>query len=85
MLDRRNRMILRLAGLPVHRTHVEWSPILPKDRAQLVADEVALVGAAIHSREIAAANLGDEQPDQILRQVLEEAHRFNSTKTGLAH
>jgi hypothetical protein len=80
MLDRRNRMILRLAGLPIHRTHVEWSPILPKDRAQLVADEVALVGAAIHSREMAAANLGDEQPDQILRQVLEEAHRFNSTK-----
>lgn len=79
VLDRRNRMILKLAGLPVHRTHIEWPAVLPKDRAQLVTDEVALVGANIHSRELAATNLGDEQPDALLAQILAEArHLANS-------
>lgn len=80
VIDRRNRMILRLANLPVHRTHLEWPAILPKDRSQLVADEVALVNAAIHSRQQAAANLGDEQPDELLKQVLDELHHLAAEK-----
>lgn len=76
VLDRRNRMILKLAGLPIHRTHIEWPAVLPKDRAQLVTDEVALVGANIHSRELAATNLGDEQPDVLLEQILAEARHL---------
>lgn len=84
VIDKRNRMILRLAGLPVHRTHLEWPAILPKDRSQLVADEVALVRAAIHSRQQAAANLGDEQPDELLKQVLDELHRLAAENTATA-
>jgi len=76
VIERRNRMILALAGLPLHRSRIEWPDILPKDRQALVTNEVALVGAGIHSREAAARNLGDERPDQLVAQVLAEAARF---------
>jgi hypothetical protein len=84
VLDRRNRMILRLAGLPVYRSNIEWPNILPKDRAGLIANEIALVEAGIHTRELAASNLGDEQPDLLIQQVLAEAARFN-LQTGDPH
>ncbi len=63
ILDRRNRMILRLAGLPIHRSRILWGDILPKDRAALVTQESALVASNIHSLRTARKNLGDEQPD----------------------
>ena len=37
---------------------VVWPPIVPTDRDQLVADEVALVGAGLSSRETAQRALG---------------------------
>lgn len=62
-LDLRNRMMLRLAGLPVLRSRFTWADVLPKDRAALVTQEVGLVASNIHSLETARRSLGDEQPE----------------------
>jgi hypothetical protein len=64
---RRNAMILDLLArhgreYGMRRTVPVWPPITPRDRPQLVRDEVALVGAGIHSRQRAAERLGDENP-----------------------
>lgn len=64
VLDRRNRMILKLAGLLLHRSRFNWESVTPKDRAALVTQEVGLVAANIHSLDTARRNLGDEQPDK---------------------
>jgi hypothetical protein len=69
VIDRRNRMILHLAGLPVLRTKVVWPDILPKDRAGLVTQEVGLVASNIHSLTTARRVLGDEQPELENQQV----------------
>jgi hypothetical protein len=67
--ERRATLMLRLleqyAGLDVAglRPVMHWGPTLPIDRAREVADEVALVGAGIHSRRTAAALLGSDDPD----------------------
>ncbi len=62
-LDRRNRLMLRLAGLPDFRSRFIWPDILPRDRAALVTQEVGLVASNIHSLDTARRTLGDEQPD----------------------
>ncbi len=77
VIDRRNRMIMRLAGMPMHRTRVIWPDVLPKDRAGLVTQEVGLVATNIHSLETARRVLGDEEP-------LKENEMIVAEKTQLA-
>ena len=60
---RRNAMILDLLALhgqrtATRRTRPVWGTITPRDRAQMVKDEVALVTAGVHSRQRAAERLG---------------------------
>lgn len=71
-LDLRNRMMLALAGLPVHRSSFIWPDILPKDRAGLVTQEIGLVASNIHSLDTARRNLGDEQPELENEQIQAE-------------
>jgi hypothetical protein len=71
-LDLRNRMMLALAGLPIHRSKIVWPDVLPKDRAGLVTQEVGLVASSIHSLDTARRNLGDEQPDFENDQIIKE-------------
>jgi hypothetical protein len=71
-LDLRNRMMLALTGLPIHRSKIVWPDVLPKDRAGLVTQEVGLVASSIHSLDTARRNLGDEQPDFENEQIIKE-------------
>ncbi len=71
-LNRRNRMLLRLAGLPVLRSRFIWPDVLPRDRAALVTQEVGLVASNIHSLSTARHNLGDEEPDLENEAILRE-------------
>jgi hypothetical protein len=63
--QKRAQMALRLheqfTGEPLapYRCRVNWGPLLPVDRARDILDEIALVGAGIHSRSRASARLGD--------------------------
>lgn len=76
---RRNEMVLRLleqyAGSPTapYRTRIQWGRLLPSDRTKLVADEVALVAANIHSHATAALEVGVEDPAAELQDVMREA------------
>ncbi|MPZ23751.1 MAG: phage portal protein [Dehalococcoidia bacterium] len=75
---RRNELILRLltrfrgVDHSPFRADVAWGAILPSDRRQLVQDEIALVGAGVHSRRRAANELGVEDPEGEYRQWLNE-------------
>jgi hypothetical protein len=66
---RRNEMVMRLlerfTGEPFapYRSRIIWGPILPPDRSRLVADETALVASGIHSRRLAANELGVADPE----------------------
>jgi hypothetical protein len=82
VLDRRNRMMLKLAGLPVHRSRIQWPDVLPKDRAAIVTQEVGLVASSIHSLETARRNLGDEQPEFENDMILEERAKLFPPTTG---
>lgn len=42
-----------------YRCRLSWGSLLPTDRARDILDEIALVGAGIHSRATASAILGD--------------------------
>lgn len=48
---------------------LDWPPVLPQDRTELVQQETALVGSKIHSRRTASKQLGDNDPDAEQRQV----------------
>lgn len=74
---RRNAMALDLLAahgreVGTRRTSTVWPPITPRDRPQLVRDEVALVQAGIHSRQRAAERLGDERPNAEFATVVAE-------------
>ncbi|HEX2909377.1 MAG TPA: phage portal protein [Chloroflexia bacterium] len=81
-LDMRNRMILALASLPVHRSRFVWPDIMPKDRSGLVTQEVGLVAAGIHSLDTARRNLGDEQPELEDDLILAERARLGGGATS---
>lgn len=74
---RRNAMALDLLAqhgrdVGTRRTVTVWGSITPRDRPQLVADEVALVQADIHSRATAGEVLGDEDPAGELAVIVSE-------------
>ncbi len=78
-LRRRNELILRLlerytgVSYAPYASRVLWDPLLPVDRSRLVTDETRLVGAGIHSRRRAAADLGIEDPEREFERWREEA------------
>ena len=79
----RNRMIFDLLrqhgqGVGVKRTVAVWGPITPRDRSVLVKDEVALVGAGIHSRQRASERLGDDNAPAEFAAWLEEQRRIGA-------
>jgi hypothetical protein len=77
--DTRNRQILRLLGLPVHRSRIIWPDVLPRDRASLVAQEAALVASNIHSLETARVNLGDNDPHRENERIAAEIAALTPT------
>ena len=83
---RRAEMVLRILEqrtgsryLPC-RLKVVWAPLLPSDRSRLVDDEVKLVGAGIHSRQRAAAELGVEDPQREFDRWLAEQRQTDQQK-----
>ena len=68
-------------GEPNHS--IAWGSILPTDRDRLVRDEVALVNAAIHSRNHAADALGHiHDPASEFQRVLEEEAAIAAVNTA---
>ncbi|NWJ95065.1 MAG: phage portal protein [Chloroflexi bacterium] len=82
VLDRRNRMMLRLAGLPVYRSRIIWPDVLPRDRAALVTQEVGLVASSIHSLATARRVLGDEQPELENDLIRAEREKLGQNQQG---
>lgn len=76
VLDRRNRMMLKLAGLPVHRSRIIWPDVLPKDKAAAVTQSVGLVASSIWSLDTARKYLGNEQPDKENELILAEREKL---------
>ena len=80
---RRNEMILRLleqyTGVTYapYRSRVVWGELLPVDRSRLVTDETRLVAAGIHSRRLAADELGVADPEA-------EFERWQEEERGLS-
>ena len=81
--ERRNRMILNMLAKhapdgvgDVSGLHHEiiWAKALPRDQSRLIQDEIALVGASLHSRQTAMTNLGVLEPEAETRQIAEEDH-----------
>jgi hypothetical protein len=85
---RRNEMILRILeqytgeSYTPSRTRVVWGSLLPQDRSRLVDDESRLVSAGIHSRRLAADELGVEDPDTEFERWLEEEREQDSGEEG---
>ena len=86
-LRRRNALILKLAeryGLggagpgefAPYRTRVIWPPMIPKDDAQEVQNNLALVQAGLRSHRTAMDALGTEDPESELNRVLEDRARL---------
>jgi hypothetical protein len=76
--NRRNQLILKLVekykGMDFgnNRLGVVWSPVLPQDKAKLVATEQTLIQSGIHSRRRAMDEVGVEDPETEFSRWLEE-------------
>ncbi len=76
--NRRNRLILKLLEKYRHENYgdnhlrVVWSPVLPQDLAELVANEQILVQSGIHSRRRAMDEVGVKDPEMEFKRWLEE-------------
>ena len=76
--NQRNRMILKLLekyrgdDFGDYNLRVAWSPVLPRDMTQLVANEQVLVQGGIHSRHTAMYEVGVKDPDTEFQRWLEE-------------
>jgi len=76
--NQRNRMILKLLE-KFHgddfgdlQLRVVWSPVMPRDMTQLVANEQVMVQGGIHSRHTAMCEVGVKDPDTEFGRWLEE-------------
>ncbi len=82
---RRNELILRLleqhtgVSYAPYESRVVWGSLLPVDRSRLVADEVRLVDAGIHSRRRAADEMGVADPESEYERWREE-ERLRTTE-----
>ncbi len=79
--ERRNRMILSILSQYAPQAvgdvsalghEIIWAPALPRDQSRLVQDEIALVNAALHSRQTAMTNLGLLDPKGEMDQIARE-------------
>ena len=76
--NQRNRMILQLLqkyrgdDFGDYRLRVVWSPVMPRDMAQLVTNEQVMVQGGIHSRHTAMYEVGVKDPDTEFNRWLEE-------------
>ena len=67
--NRRNRMILQLLekyhgdDFGNYHLRVVWSPVMPRDMTQLVANEQVMVQGGIHSLHTAMSEVGVKDPD----------------------
>jgi hypothetical protein len=74
----RNRMILKLLekyrgdNFGDNQLRVVWSPVLPRDMTQIVANEQVMVQGGIHSRHTAMYEVGVKDPDTEFTRWLEE-------------
>lgn len=90
VIRKRNELMLRLweingfGAFAPYRTLVHWPSLLPQDRSQLVADEVALVGSGIHSRRRAMDSLGEDAPEDEWARILQERSQLGSDSAGEA-
>jgi hypothetical protein len=83
-LEKRARMALRLLGFSADTAvRVVWADILPRDRATLVANEIALVGQGIHSRATANRLLGTENPEAEAEAALAEMQAGSNMRKPL--
>jgi hypothetical protein len=82
--ERRNRMILSILSQYAPQKvgevsglghEIIWAPALPRDQSRLVQDEIALVDAALHSRQTAMTNLGLLDPKAEMEQMALEVVR----------
>ncbi len=91
-LRRRNAMILKLAerfgvggaqagDYAPYRTRVIWPPMVPRDDAQEVRNNLTLVEAGLRSHRTAMDVLGTEDPESELRRVLEDRARLSRGPT----
>lgn len=76
-LERRAQLALAVArlhgaALPPVLLRTIWPPVLPQDRAALVAQETALVQAGIHPPTLALERLNDPDPTEVFARVLAE-------------
>ncbi|MBI4494777.1 MAG: phage portal protein [Chloroflexi bacterium] len=82
-LRRRNRLVLRLAqqrGLlpsdtPALATRVIWPPMVPRDDAGEVRNNVTLVAAGLRSHRTAMDALGEPDPEAELQRVHEDRRK----------
>ena len=76
--NRRNALIFKLMekyhGESFGDCHlgVVWGPVLPKDKARMVANEQALIQAGVHSRRRAMDEIGIKDPEAEFNRWLEE-------------
>ena len=76
--NQRNRMILNLMekyhgdDFGDYNLKVVWSPVLPRDMTQMVANEQVLVQGGIHSRHTAMYEVGVKDPETEFARWLEE-------------
>ncbi|MBI2852448.1 MAG: phage portal protein [Chloroflexi bacterium] len=76
--NERNRLAMKLLekfhgdSFGNNRLRVVWGPVLPRDLAQLVANEQTLVQSGIHSRRRAMDEMGIKDPAAEFRLWLEE-------------
>jgi hypothetical protein len=73
---------LDLGGL--RRTETIWPSVLPSDTDSAVRNATQLVAHGIHSRRTAIADLGGDDPDGELAQVLDELAAFGGERGGAA-
>jgi hypothetical protein len=80
-LERRTQLLLLMARLhgvklPAVTLRTAWPLVLPQDRAALVQQETALVGAGIHPATTAMALLNDQDPEEQFKAVLEQGKQL---------
>lgn len=61
-----------VGGIDRYQVHVVWPPMLPKDDAVEVRNQVALVGASLRSHRTAMDALGTENPEEEIVKVNED-------------
>jgi len=82
-LRRRSALVLQLArqfkagdarswDVDGHRVRVVWPPMMPRDDAQEVRNQVALVAAQLRSTRTAMDALGEESPEDEIERILED-------------